>query len=75
MAGFYQIGGDGANHEDGFKTFPDQDVERDRGESLAVYPVKLVETQDVGKVDAISGATVSHGQFVHAVKKALEKAR
>ncbi len=39
------------------------------------YAPRLVETQDIGKVDAVSGATVSHGQFVEAVKKALRQAQ
>lgn len=39
------------------------------------YPAKLVETQNVDKIDAVSGATVSYNQFAEAVKKALEKAK
>jgi major membrane immunogen (membrane-anchored lipoprotein) len=39
------------------------------------YAPSLVETQDVDKVDAVSGATVSHGQFTEAVKKALKQAQ
>lgn len=41
----------------------------------AAYAPKLVETQDVDKVDAVSGATVSHDQFTEAVKKALKQAQ
>ncbi len=40
----------------------------------AAYPVKLVETQNVEAIDAISGATVSYQQFSEAVKKALKQA-
>lgn len=43
--------------------------------AIPAYPAKLVETQDVAKIDAISGATVSYNQFAEAVKKALEQAR
>lgn len=43
--------------------------------AIPTYPAKLVETQDMAKIDAISGATVSYNQFAEAVKKALEKAR
>lgn len=43
--------------------------------AAASYPAKLVETQDVDKIDAVSGATVSYNQFAEAVKKALEKAK
>lgn len=39
------------------------------------YPKKLVETQDVGKVDAITGATSSWKQFQEAAKDALAKAK
>lgn len=43
--------------------------------AMAAYPNKLVEIQDVAKIDAISGATVSYNQFAEAAKKALEKAK
>ncbi|NSW90833.1 MAG: FMN-binding protein [Firmicutes bacterium] len=39
------------------------------------YGDKLVEVQDINKVDAISGATRSHETFVSLVKEALEKAK
>ncbi|TWH46225.1 FMN-binding protein [Sporomusa sp. KB1] len=38
------------------------------------YPTKLVETQNVKAIDAVSGATVSYQQFSEAVKKALNQA-
>lgn len=41
----------------------------------ANYAPKLIEVQDIDKVDAVSGATVSYRQFVEAGKKALEQAR
>lgn len=43
--------------------------------AFAAYGPKLVETQDVSKVDAISGATIAYNQFNEAVKAALEKAK
>lgn len=43
--------------------------------AIPTYPAKLVELQDVAKIDAISGATVSYNQFAEAVKKALEQAK
>lgn len=39
------------------------------------YPSKLIETQDIEKVDAIAGATESNVGFKEAVKLALEKAK
>lgn len=37
------------------------------------YPKRLVEVQDVDKVDSVSGATVSFKRFKNAVKDALNK--
>lgn len=39
------------------------------------YPEKLIETQSAEKVDAITGATGSWGQFQEAAKDALAKAK
>lgn len=39
------------------------------------YPDMLLQAQDVEKIDAISGATVSFREFQMAVKDALEKSR
>ena len=39
------------------------------------YPKQLVETQDLNKVDAISGASISYGQFVETVEKAVDEAK
>ncbi len=39
------------------------------------YAKKLVEVQSVDKVDAVSGATSSLGQFQEAAKDALSKAK
>ena len=41
----------------------------------AQYGPKLVEVQDINKVDVISGATHSHEQLIEAVKDALSKAK
>ncbi len=41
----------------------------------ATYAPKLVETQDLAKVDAVSGATVSYKQFIEAGHKALDQAQ
>ena len=35
------------------------------------YPNKLIETQDIDKVDAIAGATQSHDNFVKLYKEAM----
>ena len=42
--------------------------------AIKVYPAQLVETQELGKVDAISGASISYGQFVETTKRAVEEA-
>ena len=42
--------------------------------AIKTYAAQLVETQDLSKVDAISGATVSYGQFVETTKRAVEEA-
>jgi major membrane immunogen (membrane-anchored lipoprotein) len=43
--------------------------------AMDAYARSLVEVQDLRAVDAISGATVSHSQFVEAVEAALRKAK
>lgn len=42
--------------------------------STKIYPAQLVETQDLSKVDAISGASISYGQFVETANIALDEA-
>ena len=42
--------------------------------AIKTYPAQLVETQDLSKVDAISGATISYGQFVETTKRAVAEA-
>lgn len=39
------------------------------------YPAMLIEVQDVDKMDAVSGATITHRAMQYAVREALEKAR
>ena len=43
-------------------------------DAIKIYPAQLVETQDLSKVDAISGATVSYKQFVETVTRAVAEA-
>lgn len=42
--------------------------------AIKLYPAQLVETQDLSKVDAISGASISYSQFVETTKRAVEEA-
>lgn len=44
-------------------------------QEAAKYPEKLVETQDIDEVDALSGATVSYLRFKLAFKEALKNAK
>jgi major membrane immunogen (membrane-anchored lipoprotein) len=39
------------------------------------YAQEFTETGNLNKVDAVSGATISHDQFTEAVEAALKKAR
>ena len=43
--------------------------------AIGTYPKQLVETQDLKKVDAISGASISYGQFVETVEKVVDEAK
>ncbi len=42
--------------------------------AIKTYPAQLVETQDLRKVDAISGASISYEQFVETANIALNEA-
>lgn len=42
--------------------------------AIKIYPAQLVETQDLRKVDAISGASISYEQFVETATTALNEA-
>lgn len=44
-------------------------------QAMPEYAAALVETQDVTKVDAISGATNTYNQFVEAANNALAEAK
>lgn len=43
--------------------------------AIKEYPKRLLEVQDIDKVDAISGATISYNQFLQAVDEALRLAK
>ena len=43
--------------------------------AIKIYPQQLLETQNLDEVDAISGASVSYGQFVETVEKAVADAK
>lgn len=42
--------------------------------AIKTYPAQLVETQNLNKVDAISGASISYSQFVETATTALTEA-
>ncbi len=44
-------------------------------QGMQKYPEMLLEVQNVEDVEAVSGATISHKQFVAAVKEALKNAK
>ena len=44
-------------------------------EAIKIFPVQLIETQDLSKVDAISGASISYEQFIETTQRAVEAAR
>ncbi len=44
-------------------------------QAIKNYPAQLVETQNLDEVDAISGASISYGQFVETVEKAVDDAK
>ncbi len=50
-------------------------IAQDAVKNSKEYPSKLIETQDIDKVDAIAGATESNVAFKEAVKLALENAK
>jgi major membrane immunogen (membrane-anchored lipoprotein) len=43
--------------------------------AMAQYAGDYARLQDAGEVEAVSGATISHGQFLEAVADALAKAK
>jgi major membrane immunogen (membrane-anchored lipoprotein) len=46
---------------------------REDWKGVQTYPAKLIEKQDIDKVDAITGATWSYNIFKASVKEALKK--
>jgi major membrane immunogen (membrane-anchored lipoprotein) len=42
--------------------------------AMEQYAAACRESGDLGKVEAVSGATIAYGQFIEAVEAALEKA-
>lgn len=78
QAEFLQYNSDGTlKDEDYGKGSGDENYQKAQNalKSSEQYSKKLVETQDVDKVDAVSGATSSLNQFKEAAKNALEKAK
>ena len=43
--------------------------------AIQTYPAQLLETQDLKKVDAISGASISYEQFRETAEKILDEAK
>jgi major membrane immunogen (membrane-anchored lipoprotein) len=43
--------------------------------AMEQYALDFVEKQDLNKIDAVSGATIAHDQFIEAADKALETAK
>jgi major membrane immunogen (membrane-anchored lipoprotein) len=43
--------------------------------AMEQYAAQYLETQDLQKLDAVSGATIAYNQFIESVDDALEKAR
>ena len=55
-----------------YPTFPAYQLQCVKdGNGIKTYPRKLLETQDMGKVDAMSGATWSYNIFKPSVKAAM----
>jgi len=48
---------------------------RNDWKGVQTYPRKLAETQDIGKVDAVSGATWSYNIFKASIDEALKKSK
>jgi major membrane immunogen (membrane-anchored lipoprotein) len=64
------------NYEKHFEGNPEY-IQQSRNDwkGVQTYPAVLLEKQDTGKVDAISGATWSNKIFRASVKEALKDAR
>lgn len=69
---------DGALKDENYQKGADEEVyelAQKAVKGTETYGKKLVEVQDVYKVDAVSGATNSNKQFKDAANKALENAK
>lgn len=78
QAEFIQYNGDGTVKDENYgKEAGDENYQKAQNalKSAVQYAEKLMETQDIKKVDAISGATSSWNQFQEAAKDALGKAK
>ncbi len=65
-----------AKYEKHFEDIPEYIKQcRNDWNGVQTYPKKLVETQDLNKVDAMSGATWSHNIFRASMEEALKKAK
>ena len=62
----------GVNHYSAQPTYMQQCVNEDH--AIKIYPQQFLETQDIGEVDCISGATWSYNIFIASAKDALRKA-
>lgn len=77
-AEFLQYNADGTVKDENYgKESGDENYQKAQNalKNSAQYAAKLVETQNLDKVDAISGATSSWNQFKEAAKDALDKAK
>lgn len=77
-AEFLQYNGDGSLKDESYGKDSGEENYKKAQEALEAskqYAEKLVETQDVAKVDAITGATSSWKHFQEAAKDALAKAK
>ena len=55
-----------------YETVSDYKKAQIAAKAIKNYPQQLLETQNLDEVDAISGASISYGQFVETVEKAVE---
>jgi len=77
-AEFLQYNSDGSLKDENYgKTSGEENYKKAQEalEASKKYPEKLVETQNVDKVDSVTGATSSWKQFQEAAKDAVAKAK
>jgi major membrane immunogen (membrane-anchored lipoprotein) len=63
----------GVNHYAGNSTYQQQCV--NDGHGIEIYPQRLILSQDIDNVDAITGATWSYNIFIASAKNALKDAK